>query len=282
MRPGLTMISDTPTMPCRRTSSATRRCPRAARRPARSPGACRSTRRSACRRGARALERRHGLARARPRSRGLATPTVSAPRAAPLGHDGRGPLPCRRPCPPSRTRSAPGHLLDVGAALDRRRRPTAGSPPRRAPASARADVQAGAPPALPARACASVLTHQKSTPRTPAPTIRLTALQPPPHADHPDGQGRSSTAPPPAAALMTGDVRVRAEAELASGKIRYQDNENVPAVARRARDAAPAARRGARAGSFHISGRIAGSNKATQGLTTSQDARDPAYVASVQ
>ena len=82
---------------------------------------------------------------------------------------------------------------------------------------------------------------------------------------------------------MTGDVRVRAEAELlASGKIRYQDNENVPAgFARRARRCGARSARAAAARSRKFShilgGRIAGSNKATQGLTTSQDARDPAY-----
>merc|ERR1712091_831843 len=92
-------------------------------------------------------------------------------------------------------------------------------------------------------------------------------------------QGRSSTAPPPAAALMTGQLRLCPDAELlASGKIRHQDDENVPAgFARRARSCGARSARAAAARSRKFShilgGRIAASNKATQGLTTSQDAR---------
>ena len=66
---------------------------------------------------------------------------------------------------------------------------------------------------------------------------------------------------------MTGEVRVQAEAELlASGKIRHQDDDNVPAgFARRARSGARSARAAAarsRKFSHILRGRIAGS-KAT-------------------
>ena len=277
IRPGLTMISDTPTMPCRRTSSATRKASASGASAGTIPRSLSfdttikvSTWRSSSSSAATAWR-----ARFRPsKPKGfVTTPTVSAPaRRAASATTGAAPLPVPPPMPAvTKTRSAPRTISSMSARLSTAAaRPTAGSPPAPSPrVSTRPMCRPAHRSALPARACASVLTHQKSTPRTPAPTIRLTALQPPPPTPTTRmAQGRSSTAPPPAAALMTGEVRVRAEAELlASGKIRHQDDENVPAgFARRARSCGARSARAAAARSRRFShilrGRIAGS-KAT-------------------
>ena len=110
------------------------------------------------------LERRHGLARALPalEAEGLRHDAHGQRARAPrrLGHDGRGPAP--RAAAHARRHEdqvrAPDHLLDVGAALDRRRPPHRGLAARAEPPRQHApDVQAGAPappcPRGPARPC---------------------------------------------------------------------------------------------------------------------------------
>ena len=143
------------------------------------------------------LERRHGLARALPalEAEGLRHDAHGQRARAPrrLGHDGRGPAP--RAAAHARRHEdqvrAPDHLLDVGAALDRRRPPHRGLAARAEPPRQHApDVQAGAPLRL-AREGLRVRVDAPEVDAADAgadhPVDRVAAAAP--HADHPDGAG---------------------------------------------------------------------------------------------
>ena len=113
----------------------------------------------------------------------VTTPTVRAPISWPSSATiGAPPVPVPPPSPAvTKTMSAPlsasfsSSRLSCAAA-----NPTAGSAPAPSPRVTSAPIWIFRSASAIRRACASVLTAMKSTPATPASTIRLTAFVPPP------------------------------------------------------------------------------------------------------
>mmetsp|Transcript_14921 Transcript_14921/g.59827 ORF Transcript_14921/g.59827 Transcript_14921/m.59827 type:complete len:333 (-) Transcript_14921:249-1247(-) len=187
MRPGLTMISEIPMMPCRRTSSATKNASETGvfAGTIESSLSFEMTMSVSTSRSSASMPSIAWRMRLRPsKPNGLVTtPTVSAPHAlAAAATTGAAPVPVPPPMPAvTKTMSAPLTMLaisdddSIAACL-----PTDGSPPAPSPRVRSRPMCSRPSHRAPVSACASVLTDQKSTPRTPVSTMRLIALQPPP------------------------------------------------------------------------------------------------------
>mmetsp|Transcript_69182 Transcript_69182/g.139187 ORF Transcript_69182/g.139187 Transcript_69182/m.139187 type:complete len:335 (-) Transcript_69182:61-1065(-) len=187
MSPGFTMISEMPTTPCRKMSSATRK---ESVNGVFGGTICRSlsfetTISVSTLLCSVAMAAVAWLMRLRPsKANGLVTtPTVSAPSSlATSATTGAAPLPVPPPMPAvTKTRSAPSTILRISSRLSSAAFfPMSGLPPAPSPRVFSAPIASVFFDRALASACWSVFTLQNSTPKISVSTILLTALPPPP------------------------------------------------------------------------------------------------------